>query len=390
MQKTMKSCLAVAALLAFAASGHGATTIVVQGKDVTATQAIIRVTTDQTGFCTYRVSEGSSFTALVNDVNPALFSGSNTDARAGAVITGMDATRISSTNAGTRHVFVAGTRTAARAADGKYYSRSLQTNTLHWAGVTCGTDAEVSTTFQTLNLPLGVDGPELMPFDATAFGNIAVPTIDWSNRSTTYNDPLWGTQLHRMTDAADVAFDAGGQSFTYGVSSNGHWTNPGNATSAGSSSLATCNTSSSCTPGDALTLIAVIPSNVTNYATNGAWDSGTSFVDFLAKVWGSGSDAASANRTVAVCWSIDDQTCFTSTQNIVLPQASAVFAGTAPQSWGVQSPWSGNSATALTSIVVSGSTATVNFAASPGLSNGATICINGIKNEVTTAQGGMV
>jgi len=387
MQK-MKFGVVIAAALSLAVSSFGVTLVEVRKRDLTSTQAIVRVRTDQPGFCTYRVSEGASFSALVNDVNPVLFSGANSDARAGSIITGLDAGRLAETSLGSEHVFVAGTRTATRASDGKFYSRSLQANTLHWVGVICGADAEVATTFQTLNPPLGADGPELMPFDPTAFGNVAVPSIDWANRSTTYNDPIMGTQLHRMTDPSDVAFYNAGQTFNYGISANGHWANPGTAIAAGSASFAVCDTSGSCGPNDPLTLIAVVPTGATNYRPNGAWDPEVGYLDFLVRMWGSGTDAAAENRTVAVCWSIDDQTCFTSSQNIVLPQTSAGFAGTAPRSWSVQSPWSGASTTALTNIVVTGGSATVNFAAAHGMSAGSRICINGIRNSITAEQGG--
>ena len=386
--RQMRSIYAAAGAVIFAGSACAVTVVQVGKEDITSTQAIVRAQTDQTGFCTYRVSEGSAFSAMVNDVNPALFSGANSDARAGSIITGIPSGRGGTLTSGSQHVFVAGTRTAARGADGRFHSRALQANTLHWVGVTCGTDAEVSTTFQTLDPVLGNDGPELMPFDPTAFGNVAAPSIDWINRPASYIDPLWGTQLLRMTDPADVAFYIAGQTFAYGISGNGHWSNPGNGTSGAASSLATCDTSAACTTSDALALIAVIPTGTTNYTANGAWDPGLSFLDFLVRMWGSGSDTSATNRTVAVCWSIDDQTCFTSSQNIVLPQTSASFAGTVPQSWSVQYPWSGAPATALSGIAVANGLATVNFAAATTLAAGGQICINGIRSSVTTAQGG--
>lgn len=381
MQK-MKYGFTTAAFLVLAMSCYATTSLQVANEDITSVQAIVRVTTDHVGFCAYRVSEGPSFSAEVNDVNTSLFSGANSDSRPGSIITGNS------------HIFVAGTRTAAQAADGKFYSRSLQTNTLHWVGVTCGTDAEVSTTFTTLNLPLGSDGPELMPFNTAAFGNTAVPTINWTDRTKTYNDPMTGAQLHRMTDSMDMSFYAptlnafGIGIFTYALSRNGHWASPNNALSAGSSSLATCDASDTCTTSDVLALSAVIPGNATNFAANGAWDPTVAYLDFLVRMWGSGTDASATNRTVAVCWSIDNQTCFTSSQNIVLPKTIAAFAGTAPQSWSVQSPWSGVTGTTLTNIVVASGTATVNFAAAHGLSTKGQICINGIRNAVSTAQGG--
>lgn len=372
----------------FAAPGYCHTTVSVDEQDVTATQAIVRVTTDQTGSCTYRVSEGSTFQALVNDVNPALFTSANTDTRPGALLTTVPF-RFPPPRTGTEHTFVVGTRSAAKAADGRFYSRALAPNTPHWVGVTCGSDAEVSTTFTTLNLPLGNSAPEAMPFDLTAFGNVAVPNIDWTNESVTYSDPIWGTQLHRATGPEDVGFYSAANAFTYAISSTGHWSGADNALSASSGSLATCDTSASCTASDALALIAVIPTSATSYLQNGAWDSSVSYTDFLVRMWGSGTDPSAQNRTVSVCWSIDDQTCFTSAQNIVLPQNGPGFAGTAPQSWSVQAPWSAAGSTALQNIAVANGAATVNFGAAPGLTAGQQICINGVRNQsVTTAQGG--
>src|SRR5215469_8728998 len=188
------------AALSAGASCWGATTVTVNKQDVTATQAIIRVVTNQAGYCTYRVSEGSSFTDLVNDVNPNLFAGANLDSRLGSIISGIEAPNLRQFAQQKEHVFVVGSHTAPLAPDGKHYSRSLQANTLHWVGVTCGTDAEVSTTFTTLNPPLGNDEPELMPFDRSSFGNVQVPSIKWADRTAPYNDPVTGIQLHRMTD----------------------------------------------------------------------------------------------------------------------------------------------------------------------------------------------
>ncbi|MBZ5603460.1 MAG: hypothetical protein LAO79_14260 [Acidobacteriia bacterium] len=378
----------VATAIALTASCFGATTVTVTKQDVTATQAIVRVRTDQTGFCTYRVSEGAGFNAPVNDVNASLFSGSDSDSRPGSIVRQIESNRFSQFTGGSDHVFVAGTRTSGVAADGKRYSRALQANTLHWVGVACGTDAEVSTTFVTLNPPLGQNGPESPVFDSGAFGNVGVPTMNWADRTATYIDPATGLQLRRMTDPSDVGFYSANLAFNYALNPSGHWTSPTNALSAGSASLATCDTSASCTSSDALVLIGVIPTSATNFGSNGGWDPRTSYLDFLVKAWGSGTDSSAANRTVSACWTVDSQTCFTSAQSIVLPQSGAAFAGTAPQTWGVQAPWNSTGATKLTNIVVSSGTATVNFQSAHGLSAGGQICVNGIRNAVTTAQGG--
>jgi hypothetical protein len=377
------------ALLAFCTNARGNTAIQISNQDVTSTQAIIRVRTDQRGFCTYRISQGSAFAQSINDVNWKLFPGSNIDSRLGSILDGQDASRVASSNHASDHIFVAGTRTASQAVDGIFYSRALETNTNHWVGVTCGTDSEVSATFKTSNIPLGNHAPEQMPFDVKAFGNVAVPSIDWNNRAATYIDPTWGTELHRMTGPSDLGFYSSDNAFTQALSGNGHWINAANALSSNASKLATCDPARACSSADVLALIAVIPTQSTNYVPNGSWDPHMSYLDFLVKIWGSGTDSAAVNRAVSVCWSIDDQTCFSASQVITLPRAAA-FAGTAPRSWSVQTPWSSSSTagTTLKNIVVSNRIATVNFASAHTLSRGSQICVNGIRDSIKNAHGG--
>lgn len=297
---------------------------------------------------------------------------------------------IVNTSGGTTTVqFVSGLRGTRRsAATNQLVSMSLSPVTTYYFTISIP-GSVYSGQFTTLNLPLSDSAPELMPFDSTAFGNVGVPNINWGDRGQVYNDPAWGTQLHRMTDAADMEYYAGGQSFTYALNSNGGWTNTANALSAGSSALATCNTTTGCSTTSTLALVAQITD--TNYMPGGAWDPSLAYNDFLVRMWGSGTDANAANRTVSVCWSVDNQTCLTASQTITLPQTSAAFAGTAPQSWSVQSPWSGTSL-GLTNITVTAGapgTATVNFTSAPGLTTGQQVCINGIRDQsVNTAQGG--
>ena len=107
------------------------------------TQGVVHVSTDQGGNCTYRISESNTLTPLVHDVDTSLFSGANSDSRAGSVISGTD------------HYFVAGTRIAAQAADGVFYSRALPAVTTLYGGVTCGLDAEVTFSFTTGNILTG-------------------------------------------------------------------------------------------------------------------------------------------------------------------------------------------------------------------------------------------
>ena len=193
---------------------------------VTPTQALVEVKTDQPGNCVYRISESSTLSPLVNDVNTALFPGANSDARAGSVIRDTD------------HRFVAGTRTAAQGGDGKWYSRALAANTAHYGGVTCGADSEVSFTFTTENIPLGATYTEPLPFNSAALGNYALPTIDFTNLAKQYIDPRTGFKYRYLTgpgqmpESAQTLFGALGSGASNGnvagEASGANWTTPSN------------------------------------------------------------------------------------------------------------------------------------------------------------------
>ena len=218
--------------------GAQTTTVEVRGK--TPTQAVIHVTavnadgSPYAGACTYRISEGTSFATLVNDVNPALFPGSNQDSRPGSL-------KIN----GRERFFVAGSRVAARASDQKFYSRALQADTDHWVGVTCGAVAERSTTFHTQNPPMGTTYPEFPQFDAASFGNRATPTIDFLDKTKTYIDPLSGVLLKRISGPLEQTFtNQQGPLFSFVRDVNGNgWSNPSNAiTSQNPATLASTST----------------------------------------------------------------------------------------------------------------------------------------------------
>ena len=76
--------------------------------------------------CTVKVSQQASFTPLVRDVDPALFPGADQD------------TRPETITAKTNRIFVVGKRITQRAADGKNYSRALETYATHYYQVACG------------------------------------------------------------------------------------------------------------------------------------------------------------------------------------------------------------------------------------------------------------
>jgi hypothetical protein len=142
--------------------------------DSTQMQAKITVQTDQSGFCTYRASRGTSFSANIAD----LTDNSNTDARTGSIVTG------------DLHVLVLGTRTGGDA---------LAAAANYWVGVTCGGDSEVSSTFTTRTIAWGNTAPDPVPFNAAKFGNMDYPVIDWTNQQKSYVDPVTGVEFWRVT-----------------------------------------------------------------------------------------------------------------------------------------------------------------------------------------------
>jgi hypothetical protein len=95
-------------------------------------------------------TSGGTVSVLIHDVNTRLFSGADQDGRPGNIVSGRNRT------------FVIGARVAAKAADGRWYSRALQTATLHHYRILCGSDSATGT-FLTTNIPLGNNyfGPSL-------------------------------------------------------------------------------------------------------------------------------------------------------------------------------------------------------------------------------------
>lgn len=236
-------------LLAFTALASATTTI--QNITANATTAVITVSTDQAGNCTFRVMEGTSLSSYVpiNDVNTTLFPGSNSDARFGSVITG------------NTHVFIAGERFSPavpmRASDTYYYSRALALSTQHIAGATCGSDAEVTATFWTINPPFGSPYPDsFFPFDPTpsgnTIGNEATPTVfttslytgsphDGAGKDQVIIDPATGMKLKAVMGPGDYGDQGGNKQFnalTLGIATN--WTNPGNIVAYPAAGVTSC------------------------------------------------------------------------------------------------------------------------------------------------------
>lgn len=119
---------------------------------------------------------------VVNDVNPALFSGANGDSRSDSF-----------TN-GTHRLFVLGKRINDTASDSKIYSRALQAYTTHYYRVTCGSSVSTGS-FQTANIPIGNTYSDT-PVTTT-------PTISPTDRSQKIIDAHTGALLRRVSLRGD-------------------------------------------------------------------------------------------------------------------------------------------------------------------------------------------
>ena len=181
-------------------------------------QAKITVRTDQRGFCTYRASRGAAFSSNLAD----LIDNTNTDARGGSIVTA------------NVHVFVLGTRTG---------NDALAAAATYWIGVTCGSDAEVATTFKTRSIGWGNTAPDPVPFNAAKFGNTDYPVIDWTNQQKSYVDPVTGAEFWRVTSPGMMSVSAlslaGQNTGILGIpldaSGTGKWANIANIGSNGAS-----------------------------------------------------------------------------------------------------------------------------------------------------------
>lgn len=208
------------AVFLIASSAFGATfSSTVQG--VTNTQAVIK-SSAASGTCTVEASESDTYSPLVPDVDPAVFTGAGTFTAAelagGAVI---------------------GHRKAEWALTGKQVSRALQTRTAHYYRITCGSDTSTGH-FVTANIALGNTFNDPIPASTTAgqhgyytAGEHAWPTIDWSDIAATKAkgvvDPQTGILIKPMTVPGEqaITYSPGGDhAFESTFTHSGGWTNP--------------------------------------------------------------------------------------------------------------------------------------------------------------------
>src|SRR6185295_7995414 len=114
----------------------------VRVSDVTNTQAAIRYVAPTSSACSVEVSESATYTPLVPDVDPALFTNADLDSRDPLLQHGLE------------RVFLVGHRATEVDLNGKLTSRAAQKNTQHYYRITCGGDTAAGT-FHTSELAAG-------------------------------------------------------------------------------------------------------------------------------------------------------------------------------------------------------------------------------------------
>lgn len=279
--------------------------VTVKRVEPTNTQVVLEYVAPSASACTIEVSEAAGYSPVVHDVNATLFTGANSDARAGNVTDG------------TARIFVVGQRTSGTASDGKLYSRALQTATLHYYRVTCGGDTATGT-FRTTTPPLGNTAVELPPFNADGFGNYAWPTVDWNDQSKSYIDPMTGVlvkaayQIPGRQSNSDWGTPLE-YAFTGYVDPNAAWTDAGNILNKSTGG-----------PFATYAGAAQDPLFVSFAQRSSSWNPGWGDItdDIRLTLYGSGDNATASNRTMLACLSIDSQTCVSAEIEVVLPQTT--------------------------------------------------------------------
>lgn len=256
----------------------------------TNTQYVTSYTAPSTNPCIWMISENANLIPLIHDVDPTLFPGSNSDARA------------ESYSSGTARTFVIGKRRAERGSDGHWYSRALQTYKTHYFERTC--DAVVTTgTFRTDNILLGNTYSDPVPYDTPVGkgyydmnGFTAWPEfIKWDKTDPTAQaETIIDTQTGLLTKRVAMPND---EPVTYAPPAGPHdfnnvtgsgWTNPSNIMVDDSSS-----TTFSGTGKDWL----FVGDNGYNY--------GTESLVLAIKGWCSVGACTGTNKDIEACFSIN-------------------------------------------------------------------------------------
>ena len=310
----------------------------VQVNGVTATQAVISYSAPDQNPCTIQVSENSSLTPLVHDVDPAIFASADQDNRVGNLSTG------------TSRIAVLGKRSAELATAGPYagirhFSRALQAYTAHYGRILCGTDT-AAFSFNTSNIPLGNTYGDPWLQDPTHPGDQPWPESVGGLSPESFIDPLTGVLLERIgTRGQNWGYWAHmpfGTAYNQGRSpcdSAGPWSSPCSILADDGAAASVGNN----------TAWLVIRAPLTNgnawNAGYGTWDYGQPWtLDQLAvNIKGYVSSSNSSDRRMDVCLSLNGgASCASQIQTVTLGSHSGSASQTIGQADTTQfgiSPW---------------------------------------------------
>jgi hypothetical protein len=267
-------------------------------RGTTATQVLLYYVASNTSACTVLVSESPSYSPLVADVDPALFTGAGSDVAYNIL------------PAGTARLLKIGARTSALALDGHRHSRALAASTMHYVKVTCPSTS--GTTSFVTDVPRG-SAPEPLPTDGTAWGDLAYPEFDYTNLSKPVIDPQSGIRIYSddpKTWSMSEIVPLTANWFGGGTG----WVGPANVSSYSSAVAATNNT-------NPLVLYVDTTKFTDQTRISGGYWPFDNFLDLGVDLYGSASDGkTAANRTVQMALSLDSgQTAYTNWVNATLP-----------------------------------------------------------------------
>ncbi len=331
---------------------------------------------------------GGNVGVLVDDVNPALFSGANLDSRPGSITTGQTASsgQLLPQVAGRSRTFVVGKRAAEVALDGNRYSRALQAYSRHHLTLTCATQS-FDQEFLTDNIPLGDMHNEGPPADRANPGQYGYPTIQWSNQGQILIDPQTGIRSARATGPQGTPFTA--QSFVTAIDPQSAWTNAsGPLTGTGGAASFTGPCASGTCPlflrADNLTILGGATYTVAQGSSASIeWVTVTVSQASISNPSCSGDDCK-----IVACLTVNGVSCASSNREVSLTGTPASF------TFGTQNLmdlWQSSGSPRITKVDVSKATGTVNYSASSSqitLASGNVFNTNWTAGSMITLAGG--
>jgi hypothetical protein len=296
---------------------------------------------------------------LVDDVNPALFSGADQDSRAGNITAGRMPVAGQSLSlaapAGRTRTFVIGLRNAQFASDGDRHSRALQVNARHHFTLTCGTQS-FDQEFRTQNIPLGDTHNEGPLADRANPGQYAYPGVQWSNPSQTLIDPLTGLRSFRATSPLGTPSTT--QNFVTAIDVQSAWQNPA-APLANTSAAATF--TGPCSSGTCPLFLRADTLSISGGAVYASQGSSLDWVTVTINQTSIGNPSCSGDDCkVVACLTVNGVTCTSGTQEFALTGTPASYT---LGNQTLMNLWQGSGQPAIVRPDVSLATGTVSYTA---------------------------